>query len=259
MKVVILVGGMGTRLSEDTQLRPKPMVEIGGKPILWHIMKLYSQYNFKEFILCLGYKGYMIKEYFHHYLLHQSDVQISNGEVFYINKKDEDWNVMMIDTGLYTQTGGRLRRIRDFLEGQDFMLTYGDGVCNVDLNDLLWQHSLDPMNKSGSPLVTMTTVQPPGRFGSVEINPSGLITNFSEKQKSTWINGGFFVCNNASLNYIDGDDTQWEAKPLRSLAEEGYLHAYQHKGFWKCMDNLRDKNELEDLWNSGNAPWKVWG
>jgi len=252
MKVVILVGGMGTRLSEDTQLRPKPMVEIGGKPILWHIMKLYSYYGFNDFILCLGYKGHMIKEYFHHYLLYQSDLTIKEDEIFYHNKRGENWSITMIDTGLTTQTGGRIKRICDYIDGDTFMLTYGDGVANINLQDLVSSHDLN------STLVTMTAIQQPGRFGAVETDLTGKATAFAEKPHGTWINGGFFVCDKKAIDYIESDKTSWESVALRNICNDGKLQTYKHFDFWKCMDNLRDKNELEELWNSGNAPWKVW-
>ena len=257
MKVVILAGGMGTRLSEETDLRPKPMAEIGSNPMLWHIMKIYSTYGFNDFVLCLGYKGYMIKEYFSNYFLHQADVTIDmrNNKMEVHHKKAEPWKVTMVDTGLNTMTGGRIKRVQEYVGKNPFMLTYGDGVADVDLKKLLACHK-----KSGA-RATMTAIQNLGRFGAIDMSASGKVRAFEEKPQGdgAWINGGFFVLQPEIFNYIkDGDSTIWERKPLEKLASEGQLNAYQHKGFWKCMDTLRDKTELESLWASGKAPWKSW-
>ncbi len=256
MKVVILAGGFGTRLSEETHLKPKPMVEIGGKPILWHIMKIYSAYGFNEFIICLGYKGYMIKEFFANYFLYMADVTIdlSNNSIEVHNAKAEPWKVTLVDTGLYTQTGGRIKRIKSYVGNETFMLTYGDGVADVNIKELLEFH------KKHGKLATVTAVQPPGRFGGLILNGGEKVLDFREKPKGdgAWINGGFFVLEPGVFDYIKGDDTPWEAEPLQNLARNGELMAYKHKGFWQCMDTLRDKNYLEKLWNSGKAPWKIW-
>lgn len=255
MKVVILAGGFGTRLSEETDLKPKPMVEIGGKPILWNIMKIYSYYGFNDFIICLGYKGYMIKEWFADYFLHNSDVtiKIKTNEIIVHATKTEDWIVSLIDTGLNTQTGGRIKRVRDYIGDETFMLTYGDGVSDVNINDLV------KFYKSHGKLATITSVQPPGRFGSIEIEGEKII-RFKEKPKGdgSWINGGFFVLEPKVIDCIEGDETYWEREPLENLANCGQLMAYKHQGFWKAMDTLRDKRELELLWNSKKAPWKIW-
>ncbi len=256
MKVVILAGGFGTRLSEETHLKPKPMVEIGGKPILWHIMKIYSAYGFNDFIICLGYKGYVIKEYFANYFLHMADVTIdlSNNEIEVHNAKAEPWKVTLVDTGLNTMTGGRIKRIQEFVSNETFMLTYGDGVGNIDIRALVEFH------KKHGKYATVTAVQPSGRFGALDLKEGGMVLSFREKPKGdgAWINGGFFVLEPQIFDYIKGDDTIWEREPLENLAKDGQLVAYKHKGFWKCMDTLRDKNELESLWQSGNPPWKVW-
>ena len=256
MKVVILCGGLGTRLREETEVRPKPMVEIGGKPILWHIMKIYSAFGFNEFIICLGYKGYMIKEYFSNYFLHQSDVtiDIKSNKIEVPNNVCEPWKVTLVDTGLNTMTGGRIKRIKNYIKNETFMVTYGDGVGNIDLKKLLDFH------KNHGKYATLTAVQPLGRFGALEINTKDEIINFQEKPKGdkAWINGGFFVLEPQIFDYINGDETIWEREPLEKLAKDGQLAAYRHKGFWMCMDTLRDKKELETLWNSGNPPWKIW-
>ena len=256
MKVVILAGGFGTRLSEETHLKPKPMVEIGGKPILWHIMKIYSAYGFNEFIICLGYKGYIIKEFFANYFLYMADVTIDLGtnSIEVHNAKAEPWKVTLVDTGLCTQTGGRIKRIQPYIGNETFMLTYGDGVADVDIKKLLEFH------KSHGKYATVTAVQPPGRFGGLILNSGNQVLAFKEKPKGdgAWINGGFFVLEPQVFDYIEGDDTPWEAEPLMRLAEEGQLMAYKHTGFWQCMDTLRDKKYLEKLWDSGKAPWKVW-
>jgi len=256
MKVVILAGGFGTRLSEETHLKPKPMVEIGGKPILWHIMKIYSAYGFNEFIICLGYKGYIIKEFFANYFLYMADVTIdlTNNNIEVHNAKAEPWKVTLVDTGLYTQTGGRIKRIKPYVGNETFMLTYGDGVANINIKELLEFH------KSHGRYATITAVQPPGRFGGLVLNGGDEVLSFKEKPKGdgAWINGGFFVLEPEIFDYIKGDEVPWEREPLETLAKEGQLMAYKHRGFWQCMDTLRDKNYLENLWNSGKAPWKVW-
>jgi glucose-1-phosphate cytidylyltransferase len=255
MKVVILAGGFGSRLSEETDLKPKPMDEIGGKPMLWHIMKIYSHYGFNDFIICLGYKGYMIKEYFANYYLHQSDVtiDISKNKINTHNTKAEPWKVTLIDTGINTMTGGRIKRISEYIKGT-FMLTYGDGVSDVNIKDLVKYHK-----KSGK-AVTMTAVQPVGRFGAIEITEKGDVKSFIEKPKGdgSWINGGFFVLEPEIFKYIKDDSSIWEREPLEKLTQDGKVKAYCYKGFWKCMDTLRDKIELENLWNLGTAPWKLW-
>lgn len=257
MKVVILAGGMGTRLSEETSVRPKPMVEIGGRPILWHIMKLYATQGFHEFILCLGYKGYQIKEYFMNYFIHSSDVTVNlqTNEVELHHCTAEPWKVTLVDTGAETQTGGRLARIQKYLNDEPFLMTYGDGLSNVRLKNLLEEHQLH----SGA-VATMTVVQPLGRFGAVELDSLGLIHRFHEKPQGDggWINGGFFVLEPSVFEYIQGDMEPFEGEPLRQLAEHKVLFAYRHKGFWHPMDTLRDKTLLNQLWNSGNAPWRIW-
>ena len=256
MKVVILAGGFGTRLSEETSIKPKPMVEIGEKPILWHIMKIYSHYGFNDFIICLGYKGYIIKEYFANYFLHMSDVTIDlrANRIEVHSSRSEPWRVTLVDTGLHTQTGGRIKRIQRYIGNETFMLTYGDGVADINIDRLVEFH-----RKHGK-LATVTAVQPPGRFGALELDSDGNVIEFKEKPKGdgAWINGGFFVLESGVFDYIDGDDTIWEREPLEKLAQDGQLVAYKHKGFWKPMDTLRDKRELEALWESGNPPWKVW-
>lgn len=255
MKVVILAGGFGTRLSEETEMRPKPMVEIGGNPILWHIMKIYSTYGFNDFIICLGYKGYIIKEYFANYFIHNSDVTIDlkNNQIIVHSIKTEPWKVTLVDTGLNTMTGGRIKRIQPYIGNKTFMLTYGDGVGNVNIEELLQFH------KSHGKYATLTAVQPSGRFGVLELTGNQVI-RFEEKPKGdgAWINGGFFVLEPQIFDYIEGDETVWEKEPLEKLAKDGQLMAYKHRGFWKPMDTLRDKRELEMLWQSGNPPWKIW-
>ena len=256
MKVVILAGGLGTRLSEETGLRPKPMVEVGGKPILWHIMKMYSAHGIHDFIICCGYKGYVIKEYFANYFLHSSDVTIDlrNNKLEILEQKAEPWTITLVDTGENTQTGGRLKRVSAYLKNEeDFCLTYGDGVGSVNLTELISFHK-----GHGKP-ATMTAVQPPGRFGALELSGTS-IKAFIEKPQGDggWINGGFFVLKPQVLQYIADDATLWEKTPLEQLAKNNELEAFFHKGFWQPMDTLRDKTHLEDLWLSGNAPWKVW-
>ena len=257
MKVVILAGGMGTRLSEETDLKPKPMAEIGEKPMLWHIMKIYSHYGFNDFVLCLGYKGYLIKEYFANYFLHQADVTIDmkNNKMEVHHRKAEPWKVTLVDTGLNTMTGGRIKRVQEYTDGKPFMLTYGDGVADIDLGKLAAFH------KRRGGLATITAVQPLGRFGAVEIGEKDSVTAFREKPRGdgAWINGGFFVLEPGIFEYIKGGDSAvWERATLEAIAADGRLSAYRHKGFWKCVDTLRDKTELENLWKSGGAPWKVW-
>jgi len=256
MKAVILAGGFGTRLSEETILRPKPMVEIGGKPILWHIMKIYSAYGINDFIICCGYKGYVIKEYFANYFLHTSDVtfDMANNEMQVHQQYAEPWRVTLVDTGENTMTGGRLRKIKDYVKDEEsFCFTYGDGVGSIDIKKLITFH-----NESGA-LATLTATSPPGRFGALDIQ-GNFINSFKEKPKGDGavINGGFFVLSPEVIKYIDHDSTIWEHDPLERLANEGKLAAFQHQGFWQPMDTLRDKDYLEELWNSGNAPWKVW-
>ena len=256
MKIVILAGGLGSRLSEETMSKPKPMVEIGGMPILWHIMKIYSAYGFNEFVVCLGYKGYMIKEYFANYFLHLSDVtvELATGKLKIHNCKSEDLIVTLIDTGLNTQTGGRIKRVESYIGNETFLLTYGDGLADININDLVDFH------KKHRKLVTVTAVRPPGRFGTLVLGESSHITKFEEKPVGDggWVNGGFFVLKPKVLDYIEGDETYWERDPLESLAKNNELVAYKHTGFWKPMDTLRDKRELEKAWDSGKAPWKVW-
>ena len=254
MKAVILAGGMGTRISEESHLRPKPMIEIGGKPILWHIMKIFSAGGVDDFIICCGYLGYVMKSYFANYFLHVSDVtfDIARNEMHVHQNGAEKWRVTLVDTGNETMTGGRLKRIKPFLDGEDFFCTYGDGVANIDVRELCKFHS------SQNVLATVTSVTPPGRFGAL-VTQGNKVVNFQEKPEgSSSINGGFFVLSPAVLDYIEGDSTVWEREPLERLASEGQLAAYDHRGFWHAMDTLRDKNQLEGLWNSGNAPWKVW-
>lgn len=258
MKVVIFAGGLGTRISEETDTRPKPMVEIGGKPILWHIMKIYSHYGFNDFIICLGYKGYVIKEYFMHYFLHNSDITIELGsnKIEIHGTSTESFKVTLVDTGQHTKTAGRLKQVRKYLGEEDFMLTYGDGVSDVDIASLLAFH------QKHKKIATVTAVQMDARFGGMDVGQHGVVTSFREKAKdeSKWINGGFFVLNPQIFNYLEGDlsNMMWEDEPLEKLAAEGQLVAYQHKGFWKCMDALRDKLELEGLWQTKQAKWKVW-
>jgi glucose-1-phosphate cytidylyltransferase len=256
MKAVILAGGLGTRLSEETSIKPKPMVEIGGKPILWHIMKIYSYHGINEFIICCGYKGYIIKEYFANYFLHQSDVtfDMSSNEMKIHKKRVEPWKITLVDTGEHTMTGGRVKRIKNFInDGEDFCLTYGDGLANIDIKKLIDFH------QKHRKLATVTSVYPPGRFGAVEIKESQVVS-FIEKPygEGGFINGGFFVINSKALNYIEGDNTIWEKEPLNNLAIDGELMAFKHKEFWQPMDTLREKNYLENLWDSGKAPWKLW-
>ncbi len=258
MKAVILAGGLGTRISEESLLRPKPMVEIGGKPVLWHIMKGYSTHGIHDFVICCGYKGYMIKEYFANYFLHMSDVTFDMAQH---NKMEvhqntaEPWRVTLVDTGENTMTGGRIRRIRQYVENEDFCLTYGDGVSDVDISSLVAFH------RKQDALATLTAVQPPGRFGVIDLDQERVrVTGFQEKPRGDggWINGGFFVLSPKIFEYIDGDATVWEREPLEHMARDGRVAAYLHHGFWQAMDTLRDKTHLEELWASGKAPWKTW-
>ena len=256
MKVVILAGGLGTRLSEETEIKPKPMVAIGGKPILWHILKIYSSQGFNEFIICLGYKGYVIKEYFANYFLHMSDVtfDLANNRMEIHQNFAEPWKVTLVDTGLETMTGGRVKRIKDYVGDEPFMLTYGDGLADVDLAALLEVH------RKSSKACTVTAAQPTGRFGALSLDEAGGVQSFLEKPLGDggWINAGFFVMEPDVFDYLEGDATVLEREPLESLAREGQMVAYRHRGFWQPMDTLRDKNLLEGLWGAGQAPWKLW-
>lgn len=257
MKTVIFAGGLGSRISEETYLKPKPMIEIGGKPILWHIMKIYRNYGFREFVICLGYKGYVIKEYFANYFLHNSDVTIDlASSQIKIHKSDaEDISVTLVETGNATMTAGRLSKVKAYVGAdENFMLTYGDGVCDIDINELVTFH------KSHGKIATITSVLPPGRFGVIDAHDNGLVKRFEEKPSGKgWINGGFFVLNKRVFDYLEGDMSgiPWEKEPLDRLSADEELVAFRHQGFWKCMDTLRDKNELERLWLD-HAPWKVW-
>ncbi len=257
MKVVILAGGFGTRISEESHLKPKPMIEIGERPILWHIMKIYSAQGFDEFIVCLGYKGYVIKEYFAHYFLHESDItfdfQEPNRRIVHTHTA-EPWKVTLVDTGVDTMTGGRVKRIRKYVGEETFMLTYGDGVSDVDVRALLAYH------RSHGKLATITAAQPGGRFGALELAPDDRVTGFKEKPRGDggWINAGFFVLEPGLFDYIGGDSTVFEREPLEGAARDGQLSAYKHHGFWQPMDTMRDKNQLESMWQSGKAPWKLW-
>jgi glucose-1-phosphate cytidylyltransferase len=255
MKAVILAGGLGSRLSEETTTRPKPMVEIGGKPILWHIMKIYAAHGIEDFVICLGYKGYVIKEFFANYHLHTCDLSfdLGHGEMHVHRSSAEPWKVTLVDTGEGTMTGGRLRRVLPYLGDEDFCFTYGDGVADIDLTALIAYH------REQGALATVTAVQPPGRFGAVELNGT-RVRSFEEKPRGdgVWLNGGYFVLSPEVARYLDGDDTTWEQEPLRKLTAEGQLASFRHEGFWQAMDTLRDRNQLERLWGSGTAPWRVW-
>lgn len=255
MKAVILAGGLGTRLSEETSKLPKPMVEVGGMPILWHIMKTYSAYGVNDFIICLGYKGYVIKEYFANYYRHLSDItfDLRKNTVEIHQNYAEPWRVTLVDTGAETMTGGRLKRVREYLDDEDFYFTYGDGLSNVDISALLKLH------KESGRLSTVTGVQPPGRFGALE-HTGSQVKSFQEKPKGdgAWINGGYFVLSPKVIDYIEGDHTLWEQEPMQNLAQDGQMSVYFHKDFWQPMDTLREKHLLESLWNGGKAPWKVW-
>jgi glucose-1-phosphate cytidylyltransferase len=258
MKVVLFAGGLGTRISEETEARPKPMVEIGGKPILWHIMKIYSHQGFNEFIVCLGYKGYLIKEYFMNYFLHNSDltIDLSNNQVEFHQSSAEKIKVTLVDTGLNTKTAGRLKQVQKYIGNEDFMLSYGDGVSDINLHELLQFH------RSHGKIATVTAIQLDARFGGMDLDQNGDVLSFREKAKdeSKWINGGFFVLKPAVFDYLEGDmsNMMWEDEPLEKLTSDHQLSAYRHKGFWKCMDALRDKLELEALWQSNQAKWKIW-
>lgn len=256
MKVVILAGGLGTRISEESHLKPKPMIEIGEHPILWHIMKIYSHYGHNDFIICLGYKGYVIKEYFANYFLHNSDVtfDISNNKVEIHSSFSEPWKVTLIDTGLNTGTGGRIKKAGKYLNNEPFFLTYGDGVADININSLLAFH------KKHNKLVTITAVQPEGRFGTLEINNDNIVNSFVEKPvgDNAWINGGFFLCQKECLNYISDYSTLWEKAPLEIIANNKELAAFKHMGFWQCLDTGRDLQKLNEKWKSETAPWKVW-
>ncbi len=257
MKAVILAGGYGTRLSEETAVRPKPMVEIGERPILWHIMKIYSSHGINDFVICCGYKGYLIKEYFANYYLHRCDltVDLCKRSVEVINNGAEPWRVTLVDTGEHSLTGGRLRRVRDLVSGGTFCFTYGDGLADINITDLVDFH------RSQGSLATLTATQPPGRFGAFTMAAGeSRVRTFREKPEGdgAWVNGGFFVLEPEVLDYIEGDQTVWEREPLESLAQAGQLSAFKHHGFWQPMDTLRDKHVLDELWESGRAPWKVW-
>jgi glucose-1-phosphate cytidylyltransferase len=255
MKVVILAGGLGTRLSEETGIKPKPMVEIGGMPILWHIMKIYSYFGFNDFIICLGYKGYVIKEYFSNYFLHRSDVTINlkDNSLKVHDSQAEPWTITLVDTGKETMTGGRIKRIQQHVGDNRFLLTYGDGVADVDIRESIKFH------ESNKATLTVTAVQPQGKFGALDIQ-GDRVNSFLEKPKGDghWINGGYFVCEPAVFDYLDGDLTIFEKGPLESIARDNKMFAYKHEGFWKPMDTLRDKIELEESWNSDRSPWKIW-
>ncbi len=254
MKAVILAGGLGTRISEESHLKPKPMIEIGGKPILWHILKLYSYYGINDFVICLGYKGYIIKEYFANYFLHMSDVtfDMASNRMEVHQQNAEPWRVTIVDTGDATMTGGRLKRVKEYIGGETFCFTYGDGVSDIDIDKTIAFH------RRHGKIATVTAIQPPGRYGALNIDHEA-VRSFQEKPAGdgSWINGGYFVLEPEALDYIEGDQTSWELQPLQRLATEGQLMAYEHRGFWQAMDTLRDKNHLEELWDS-NPPWKVW-
>jgi glucose-1-phosphate cytidylyltransferase len=257
MKTVILAGGMGTRISEESHLKPKPMIEIGGRPILWHIMKTYSYYGYNDFIVCLGYKGYHIKEYFEHYFLHESDVTFNFGmqsERVIHQHSAEPWRVTLVNTGIDTMTGGRVKKIQKYIGDNAFMLTYGDGVADININDLVAYH------QSKGKIATVTAIQPSGRFGSLNLAPGNQVLGFEEKPKGdgAWINGGFFVLEPGVFEYLEGDKSVFEEDPLENLALNGELVAYKHQKFWQPMDSMRDKNKLNEMWDAGKAPWKVW-
>lgn len=255
MKVVILAGGFGSRLSEETALRPKPMIEIGGKPMLWHIMKIYAAHGIEDFVICLGYKGYMIKEYFANYALHTCDVSfdLAKGGMEVHRSETEPWRVTLVDTGEDTMTGGRLKRVLPYVGDEEFCFTYGDGVADIDITALVAFH------RAQGKAATVTAVQPPGRFGALDVDGNG-VNEFEEKPRGDggWMNGGFFVLAPSVLDYVDGDATVWEQEPMRALAREGQLAAYRHEGYWQAMDTLRDRNQLEQLWSTGRAPWRAW-
>jgi glucose-1-phosphate cytidylyltransferase len=257
MKVIILAGGLGTRLSEETVLKPKPMVEIGGMPILWHIMKIYSAHGFNDFVICLGYKGYMIKEYFANYFLHKSDVTIdlTNNSIQTHDSQAEPWKITLVDTGNESMTGGRIKRIQPYTNNETFLLTYGDGVGNINIKKLVEYH------KQHGKHCTVTSVQPSGRFGALNILEDNSVHSFMEKPKGdgSWINGGFFVCEPDIFNYInEGDSTVWEQKPMEQIANDNQMCAFKHEGFWRPMDTMKDKHDLNDMWSEGKSPWKIW-
>lgn len=255
MKVVILAGGFGTRISEETIIKPKPMIEIGDKPILWHIMKIYSQYGYNEFIICLGYKGHYIKEWFNDYFLHNSDVtfDLGNNTVGFHKSRSENWKVTLVDTGLNTMTGGRIKRIKDYVGNETFMMTYGDGLGNVDIKKLVDFH------KKNKGVATVTSIFPEGRFGTMLVDENHNVTSFSEKtDNKNRVSGGFFVLEPEIFDYIEGDSTFFEKEPLEMLAKSDKLKSFHHDDFWKPMDTLHDKSRLEEMWNKGNAPWKIW-
>jgi len=256
MKAVILAGGLGTRISEESALKPKPMIEIGGMPIIWHIMKIYSHYGINEFIICLGYKGYLIKEYFSNYFLHTSDLTIdmNDNSITVHNKQAEPWKIILVDTGLETMTGGRLKNVEKYLDNETFCLTYGDGLANVNITDLIKFH------KNHGLKATVTAIKPPGRFGALKIDENNKVSSFIEKPQGdqSWINGGFFVFEKDILNYIDDEMTILEKEPLEKLANESQLLSFKHNDFWQPMDTLRDKKLLEEIWNSDNVKWKCW-
>ena len=256
MKAVILAGGLGTRISEETHLKPKPMIEIGGRPILWHILKIFSSYNINEFVICCGYKGYVIKEYFANYFLHMSDVSFHmNSNSMEVHRKQaEPWEITLVDTGEATMTGGRLKRVRHYVDDEPFCFTYGDGVANVNISKLIDHH------KQHGRQATVTAVQPPGRYGALQFGESSSVSGFQEKPQGdgAWVNGGFFVLDPAVIERVEGDSTVWEHEPLKGLARDGQLTAFHHDGFWQPMDTLRDRNYLEQLWLEAKAPWKSW-
>ncbi len=255
MKVVLLAGGLGTRLNEETHVKPKPMVEIGGKPILWHIMKIYGAHGFNEFVICLGYKSHYVKEWFNDYFLHNSDftIDLKDNTITYHKTADEKWKITMVDTGHATMTGGRLKRVKEYIGDETFMMTYGDGVANIDVKKLVDFH------KKSKKYATITSVLPEGRFGTIFTDENSAVTAFSEKtDNKNRVNGGFFVLEPEVFNYLDGDETIFEKTPLEKLAKDNQLQAYHHEGFWKPMDTLNDKNKLEEMWSKGNAPWKIW-
>jgi glucose-1-phosphate cytidylyltransferase len=256
MKAVILAGGFGTRIAEESDNKPKPMIEVGGRPLLWHIMKCYSHHGIKDFVICLGYKGYMIKEFFFNYYRHTADLKINlkTGEHRIIGSQAEDWSVTLIDTGQATMTGGRLRRVASHLGNETFCMTYGDGLSDVDITAEITFH------RRHGKLATVAAVQPPGRFGVLNVETENIVTSFEEKPSDEigWVNGGFFVLEPASTDYVSGDEVSWEQGPLANLARDGQLMAYQHLGYWQPCDTLRDKRTLEKLWNNGNGPWCVW-
>jgi glucose-1-phosphate cytidylyltransferase len=255
MKAVILAGGLGTRIMEESHLKPKPMIEIAGKPILWHIMKIYAHYGIEEFIICLGYKGYLVKEYFANYFMHNSDVTIDlrTNEISLSHRQAEPWRVTLVDTGADTMTGGRLKRVRNYIGSDTFCFTYGDGLADINLHKLIAHH------RQHKKLATVTNVQPPGRYGVFELESDGMIKSFQEKPAAGgWINGGFFVLEPEAIDYIEDDKTPWEASPMQNLVRDQQMSAYSHHGFWQAMDTLREKTYLENLWNTGKAPWKLW-